>query len=88
MELDRLDVIIKKYQALAEQSLPRYNIDDLKDLINGNQYKRLPYLYQALWQVFDDVKNKQDNATLRSYLESPDPHHKIGNEFVDRKLKS
>ncbi len=86
--LDRLDVTIKKYQDLAEQVQQGYNIDDLKDLYHHmeTEYKRLPYLYQALWQVFDDVKNKQDNASLRSYL-SPD-HHKIGDEFVDRKLKA
>ncbi|RWX52892.1 type I restriction endonuclease subunit R [Photobacterium chitinilyticum] len=86
--LDRLDVTIKKYQDLAEQVQEGYNIDDLKDLYHHmeTEYKRLPYLYQTLWQVFDGVKNKQDNASLRSFL-APDPYE-IDGEFVDRKLKA
>ncbi len=86
--LDRLDVTIKKYQDLAEQVQEGYNIDDLKDLYHHmeTEYKRLPYLYQALWQVFDSVKNKQDNASLRAFL-APDPYE-VDGEFVDRKLKA
>ncbi|EMB9229721.1 type I restriction endonuclease subunit R [Vibrio harveyi] len=86
--LDRLDVTIKKYQDLAEQVQQGYDIDDLRDLYHHmeTEYKRLPYLYQALWQVFDEVKNKQDNASLRSYLEPV--YEKVDDEFVDRKLKA
>ncbi len=32
------------------------------------EYKKLPSLYNDLWAIFSDVKNKQDGQALRQAL--------------------
>ncbi|MGL4916671.1 MAG: type I restriction enzyme subunit R domain-containing protein, partial [Aeromonas allosaccharophila] len=92
--LSELDTTIGKYQDLASRTQGGYDVDDLKGLYNqmGTEYKRLPQLYQALWGIFAEVKNKQDIEQLRQVLvpkmeeldgELVDVHLKVREDFYE-----
>lgn len=68
--LAELDTTIRKYRDLANRTQGGYDINDLEGLYSqmNTEYKRLPQLYQKLWQIFDGVKNKQDYEQLRRAL--------------------
>ena len=85
--LKELDTTIEKYQDLAERTQGGFDIDDLKGLYNSmdTEYKKLPGLYKDLWDIFSEVKNKQDPAALRQAL-APKVSE-IDGQFVDRNLK-
>lgn len=85
--LKELDTTIEKYQDLAERTQNGFDIDDLKGLYNrmDTEYKKLPGLYDALWAIFSDVKNKQDSAALRQALTPKITE--IQGQLVDSNLK-
>ena len=85
--LKELDSTIEKYQDLAERTQGGFDIDDLKGLYHqmDTEYKKLPVLYKALWDIFSDVNNKQDSAALRQTL-SPKIEDTKG-QLVDTNLK-
>lgn len=68
--LKELDATIADYQELAERTQGGFDIDDLKGLYSrmDTEYKKLPSLYNDLWAIFADVKNKQDGQALRQAL--------------------
>ena len=68
--LKELDETIADYQDLAERTLGGFDAEDLKGLYNSmeTEYKKLPGLYDALWAIFDGVKNKSDGEALRQAL--------------------
>ncbi|WP_231554845.1 type I restriction endonuclease subunit R [Aeromonas allosaccharophila] len=85
--LSELDTTIGKYQDLASRTQGGYDVDDLKGLYNqmGTEYKRLPQLYQTLWNIFAGVKNKQDIEQLRQVLVPR--MEDLDGELVDVNLK-
>lgn len=85
--LAELDTTIAKYQDLASRTQGGYDINDIAGLYNpmSAEYKRLPHLYQNLWEIFGDVKNKSDIEQLRQVL-VPKVEERNG-EFVDVRLK-
>ncbi|MBC8210092.1 MAG: type I restriction endonuclease subunit R [Gammaproteobacteria bacterium] len=85
--LKELDTTIEKYQDLAERTQGGFDIDDLKGLYNrmDTEYKKLPGLYDALWAIFQAVKNKQDPAALRQEL-TPKVNDVEG-QLIDTNLK-
>ncbi|MFT2096930.1 type I restriction endonuclease subunit R [Marinomonas sp. 2405UD66-6] len=68
--LKELDATISDYQDLAKRTQSGFDIDDLKGLYNSmeTEYKKLPGLYNELWNTFSDVQNKQDPQALRQVL--------------------
>lgn len=68
--LKELDATIADYQDLAERTLGGFDAEDLKGLYSSmeTEYKKLPGLYDALWAIFDGVKNKADGEALRQAL--------------------
>jgi type I restriction enzyme R subunit len=86
--LKELDTTIEKYQNLAERTQGGFDIDDLKGLYNrmDTEYKKLPGLYDALWAIFNGVKNKQDPAALRQAL-TPKVKEVEG-QLIDTNLKN
>ncbi|HNG10545.1 MAG TPA: type I restriction endonuclease subunit R, partial [Agitococcus sp.] len=75
------------YQDLANRTQGGFEIDDLLGLYSqmSSEYKRLPRLYQNLWAIFKDVKNKNDIEQLRQVLI---PHvQEVNGELVDVHLK-
>ncbi|SFC09435.1 type I restriction endonuclease subunit R [Pseudoalteromonas denitrificans] len=85
--LKELDMTIEKYQELAERNQNGFDVDDLKGLYNrmDTEYKKLPGLYNDLWAIFADVKNKQDHAALRQAL-TPKVEDVHG-QFIDKNIK-
>ncbi|MGR5228109.1 type I restriction endonuclease subunit R [Photobacterium damselae] len=85
--LRELDTTIEKYQDLAERTQGGFDIDDLKGLYNrmDTEYKKLPGLYDELWSIFADVKNKQDGQALRQAL-APNIEN-IDDQLTDTNLK-
>ncbi|KPU83084.1 DEAD/DEAH box helicase [Psychromonas sp. PRT-SC03] len=85
--LKELDMTIEKYQELAERNQNGFDVDDLKGLYNrmDTEYKKLPGLYNDLWSIFADVKNKQDHAALCQAL-SPKIADVHG-QLVDKNVK-
>ncbi len=85
--LKELDTTIEKYQDLAERTQAGFDIDDLKGLYNrmDTEYKKLPGLYDTLWAIFQNVKNKQDPAALRQEL-TPKVNDVEG-QLIDTNLK-
>ncbi|SKA43884.1 type I restriction endonuclease subunit R [Photobacterium toruni] len=92
--LKELDASIANYQELEERIKGGFDIDDLKGLYNrmDTEYKKLPGLYDALWSIFADVKNKQDGQALRQVLapkidtiegQLTDTNLKLRNDFYD-----
>lgn len=68
--LAELDTTIAKYQDLASRSQGGYDIQDIVGLYQqmSTEYKRLPQLYNTLWAIFKNVKNKNDIEQLRHVL--------------------
>ena len=68
--LTELDTTITKYQDLANQTQGGYDINDLIGLYGqmSTEYKKLPALYNDLWEIFSKVKNKGDHEQLRQVL--------------------
>ncbi|MEH6594844.1 type I restriction endonuclease subunit R [Pseudoalteromonas marina] len=85
--LKELDTTIEKYQDLAERTQGGFDIDDLKGLYNrmDTEYKKLPGLHSELWDIFANVKNKQDGPALRQAL-APKVQD-IEGKLVDTNLK-
>jgi type I restriction enzyme R subunit len=85
--LAELDTTIAKYQDLANRTQGGYDLNDLEGLYHqmSTEYKKLPGLYDALWTIFKEVKNKNDIEQLRQVLV---PKLKdVEGEFVDVHLK-
>lgn len=85
--LKELDTTIEKYQDLAERTQGGFDIDDLKGLYSQmeTEYKKLPGLHSKLWEIFAEVKNKQDGEALRQAL-SPKVTE-VNGQMVDTNLK-
>lgn len=68
--LSELDTTIAKYQDLANRTQGGFDINDIEGLYSqmSTEYKRLPGLYDALWAIFKDVRNKGDFEQLRQVL--------------------
>ncbi len=68
--LAELDTTIAKYQDLASRTQGGFDINDIEGLYQqmSTEYKRLPRLYDDLWAIFDQVKNKNDIEQLRQVL--------------------
>lgn len=68
--LAELDTTLAKYEELAAKNVGGYDPNDLAGLYRqmGVEYRELPALYKALWDVFDGVKNTSDFQQLRSVL--------------------
>lgn len=90
--LSELDTTIASYQDLATRTQGGYNIDDIEDLYRpmSSEYKKLPTLYIQLWDIFSEVKHKQDIEQLLSVLipkmqeidgKMVDTHQKIRDDF-------
>jgi len=86
--LDDLDTSVKGYQDLAERTQNGYDIDDLKGLYRKTEteYRQLPRLHDALWDLFDDVENRGDLERYRQALMPRLQRDADGDEF-DRNLK-
>ena len=85
--LKELDMTIEKYQELAERNQNGFDVDDLKGLYNrmDTEYKKLPGLYNDVWAIFSDVKNKLDPPALRQVL-APKIED-INGQLLDRNVK-
>lgn len=85
--LKELDTTIEKYQDLAERTQGGFDVVDLKGLYNrmDTEYKKLPGLLNDLWNIFADVKNKQDGPALRRAL-APKVQE-VDGKLVDTNLK-
>ena len=93
--LKELDTAITEYQNLAERTQGGFDIEDLEGLYTdvSTEYKRLPALHDALWAIFEDVKNKSDREQYRQLLipvyetdddgESVDINQKRREDFYD-----
>jgi len=92
--LAELDTTIAKYQDLASRTQGGYDLNDIAGLYNemSTEYKRLPRLYDELWDIFKNVKNKNDIEQLRQVLiprmdernnELVDIHLNIREDFFD-----
>ncbi len=68
--LKELDATIADYQDLAERTQGGFDIEDLKGLYSrmDTEYKKLPGLYNEVWDIFSAVPNKQDGPALRQVL--------------------
>jgi len=86
--LEELDTSIQDYQDLAAQTQAGYDINDLAGTIANvsTEYKRLPALYDALWAIFKDVKNKADLHQYRQVL-MPSLREDEGGVTVDDRQK-
>ena len=64
-----------------------YDINDLNGLYHqmSTEYKRLPLLYDALWGIFNQVKNKGDHEQLRQVLVPK--MQEVNGELIDSNLK-
>jgi type I restriction enzyme R subunit len=68
--LKELDTAVRAYQDLETRTQGGYELADLDGLYHqiSTEYKRLPGLHDALWDVFAEVKNKQDLEQYRQVL--------------------
>ena len=85
--LGELDTTIAKYQDLANRTQGGFEINDIIGLYSqmSTEYKKLPGLYDSLWAIFKNVKNKGDVEQLRQVLI---PVMKdVEGKFVDTNLK-
>lgn len=93
--LGELDTTIAKYQDLANRTQGGFDIGDLIGLYSQmcTEYKKLPGLYDSLWAIFKDVKNKSDVEQLRQVLipvtkevdgKLVDVNLKVRDNFYDR----
>lgn len=92
--LAELDTTIAKYQDLANRTQGGYDLSDLEGLYHqmSTEYKKLPGLYDALWTIFKEVRNKNDIEQLRQVLvpklkdiegELVDVHLKVREDFYE-----
>ncbi len=93
--LGELDTTIAKYQDLANRTQGGFDIGDIIGLYSqmSTEYKKLPGLYDSLWAIFKDVKNKSDVEQLRQVLipvikevdgKLVDVNLKVRDNFYDR----
>lgn len=93
--LGELDTTIAKYQDLANRTQGGFEINDLIGLYSqmSTEYKKLPGLYDSLWAIFKNVKNKSDVEQLRQVLipvmkeiegKLVDVNLKVRDNFYDR----
>lgn len=84
--LAELDTTITKYQDLANRTQGGFDLNDLIGLYGqmSTEYKKLPALYDSLWDIFKQVKNKSDHEQLRQVLVPK--LQNIDNEMVDINL--
>lgn len=93
--LGELDTTIAKYQDLANRTQGGFDIGDLIGLYSqmSTEYKKLPGLYDSLWAIFKEVKNKSDVEQLRQVLipvtkevdgKLVDVNLKVRDNFYDR----
>lgn len=87
--LTELDTAIQEYQNLAERTQGGYSIDDIDGLYSqiSTEYKRLPALHKALWDIFRYVYNKSDREQYRQLLlpkwqEDEDGHSYDANQMI------
>lgn len=87
--LPELDVAILGYQKLEEQTQGGYDIEDLEGLYApiSSEYKKLPKLHKALWNIFANVKNRTDREQYRQilmpkYVEDDDGHEYDARQHV------
>jgi type I restriction enzyme, R subunit len=68
--LKELDTAITEYQDLAKKTQSGFDIEDIEGLYSdvSTEYKRLPTLHDALWAVFEGVKNRSDLEQYRQIL--------------------
>ncbi len=68
--LQELDTTIREYQDLEERTQGGYDIADLAGLYANvsTEYKRLPRLHEALWDIFAEVENRVDREQYRQVL--------------------
>ncbi|MEA3545857.1 MAG: type I restriction endonuclease subunit R [Thermodesulfobacteriota bacterium] len=85
--LAELDTTIAKYQDLANRTQGGFDINDIEGLYQqmSTEYKRLPRLYDELWTIFANVKNKNDIEQLRQVLVPR--MQEVDGELVDINLK-
>lgn len=93
--LRELDTALAEYQNLAERTQGGFDIDDIDQLYTNvsTEYKRLPTLHEALWAIFDEVKNRADIEQYRQilvpHLEARedgvpfDAHQKVREDFYE-----
>jgi type I restriction enzyme, R subunit len=85
--LSELDTTIAKYQDLASRTQGGFDINDIAGLYNqmSTEYKKLPMLYNDLWVIFKNVKNKGDTEQLRQVLIPK--MHEVNGEMEDANIK-
>lgn len=93
--LSELDTTIAKYQDLANRTQGGFDINDIEGLYSqmSTEYKKLPGLYETLWDIFKGVKNKGDFEQLRQVLvpkmqevngQMVDVNQKVRDDFYER----
>ncbi|WP_211461079.1 type I restriction endonuclease subunit R [Collimonas silvisoli] len=93
--LKELDTAIRAYQELETQTQGGYALEDIEGLYRqfSTEYKRLPTLHQALWEIFKNVSNRGDMEQFRQVLipkyvedeqgESVDTRQKLREDFYE-----
>ena len=93
--LKQLDTAIRAYQDLEARTQGGYELADIEGLYSqfSTEYKRLPGLHEAIWGIFNDVKNRQDLEQYRQVLmpkfanddegESYDTRQKLREDFYE-----
>ena len=68
--LRELDTAVSEYQNLAERTQGGFDVDDIDGLFAdvSTEYKRLPALHDALWNLFSGVRNRADIEQYRQVL--------------------
>lgn len=68
--LKELDTAIADYKDLASRTQNGFDVDDIEGIYANvsTEYKRLPALHAALWDIFKDVKNRADREQYRHIL--------------------
>lgn len=91
--LKELDTAITEYRDLAERTQGGFDVDDIEGLYANvsTEYKKLPALHAALWEIFRPVQNRADREQYRQLLipnlttggngESVDLNQKIREDF-------
>ncbi|MFY1853822.1 type I restriction endonuclease subunit R [Achromobacter xylosoxidans] len=79
--LKELDTAVRAYQDLEARTQGGYELADIEGLYQqiSTEYKRLPALHQALWDMFPDIRNPHDleafrQALMPRYAEDEDGH--------------
>lgn len=88
--LPELDAALTEYQDLADKTQGGFDIDDIKGLYANvsTEYKRLPALHDALWEVFSDVRNRSDIEQYRQVLVPKHSNGKDGQSIdVNQKVR-